>query len=580
MYVTKSSSKNSTSLYIAKSVYKNGKTTSHRVEKLGTLEQIQERIGPGRDPLEWAKERAAELTRLEKEGNQEVTITLSSNERIAKDEQNLYNVGYLFLSKIFYELKLDILCNDIRKARKIEFDLSAILHDLICARVIYPSSKLNTFEECKKFLEKKKYDLHQVYRALDVLAKEQAQIQKYLYKNSLHVINRNAQVLYYDCTNFFFEIEEAEGLKQYGKSKENRPNPIVEMGLFLDGNGIPLGFSIHPGNTNEQVTLRPLEKQIIKDYELADVIVCTDGGLSSKRNKLFNSISSRSYITVQSVKKLKEHLKKWALDSKGWKISGSNQTFDISEVELENNETIYYKERWINENDIEERLIITYSPQYKCYQENVRNSQIERAEKKIVNKTPLKAKNQNDPARLIKQTPLTSDGEIAKHTVLELDTERIKKEEQFDGYYGIVTNLEDDVTDVIKVNQRRWEIEETFRIMKSEMKARPVYLKRDERIEAHFLTCFIAVLFYRILEQKLGDKYTVSKTIKTLKDMNLCKLGHTGYIPTFTRTDLTDDLQSHFGFQLDSKIIDANQLKRIKKISKNRKRTDISRKRS
>lgn len=570
MYVTKSSSKNSTSLYIAKSIYINGNNTSQRVEKLGTIEQIQEKIGPDKDPYEWAKERAKELTRIEKEEKVEVTVTLSNSELIEKGKQNLFNGGYLFLSKIFYELKLDIMCKEITKKYQFDFDLSAVLHDLICARVIYPSSKLSTFEQTNKFLEKKKYDLHHVYRALDVLAKEQATIQQHLYKSSTKVVDRNTQVLYYDCTNFFFEIEEAEGLKQHGKSKENRPLPIVEMGLFLDGNGLPLGFSIHPGNTNEQTTLKPLEQQIIRDYELSKLVVCTDGGLSSKSNKQFNSIMDRSYITVQSLKKIKKHLKEWSMDTKGWKLPGSDNEVDISEIQLIDNPHTYYKERWINENGIEERLIVSFSPKYKLYQQNIRNMQIERASNQIKNGTRRKGKNQNDPARFIKNIQTTKNGEIAEDSIMELDTERIAEEEKYDGFYGVVTNLEDDVRDIIKVNQQRWEIEETFKIMKSEMKARPVYVKRDDRIEAHFLTCFIAVLFYRILEKKLGDKYTVSETIQELRDMNLGKLGHAGYIPVFTRTDLTDDLHEIFGFRLDTKIIDPKKLKEIKKISKKR----------
>lgn len=570
MYVTKSTSKNSISLYIAKSVYKNGRTTSHRVEKLGTIEQIQDKIGPDKDPYEWAKERAVELTRLEKEENLDITITLSNSDLIEKGKQNLFNGGYLFLSKIFYELKLDVMCKEISSRYKFDFDLSAILHDLICARVIYPSSKLSTFEQANKFLEKKHYELQHVYRALDILAKEQATIQQHLYKSSTKVIERNTQVLYYDCTNFFFEIEEAEGLKQYGKSKENRPLPIVEMGLFLDGNGLPLGFSIHPGNTNEQTTLKPLEQQIIRDYELSKLVICTDGGLSSKTNKQFNSIMDRSYITVQSLKKLKQHIKAWATDTKGWKRSGSEQEIDISEIELIDNPHTYYKERWINENGVEERLIVSFSPKYKLYQQTIRNTQVERANKMIRNGANRKGKNQNDPARFIKTIQTTKNGELAEDTQLELNLERIKQEELYDGFYGVVTNLEDDVRDIINVNKRRWEIEETFRIMKSEMKARPVYLKKDERIESHFLTCFIAVLFYRILEQKLNDKYTVSETITTLRDMNLGKLGHAGYVPVFTRTDLTDDLHETFGFRLDTKIINPKKLKEIKKISKKR----------
>ncbi|NLB20955.1 MAG: transposase, partial [Clostridium sp.] len=268
----------------------------------------------GQDPYKWARARAKKLTQIEKDENRDISISLSPKKRISKDTQRLFNVGYLPLQKIYHELSLDDLANNLADKAKIEYDLNAILSTLIYSRIIYPSSKLSTFQLSKNFLERQNYELHHLYRALDVLCKNNQEIQKHLYNESLKVVDRNSSILYYDCTNYFFEIEHADGLKQYGKSKENRPSPIVQMGLFLDGSGIPLAYNISSGNTNEQITLRPLEKQIIKDFGLSKIVVCTDAGLSSVANRKFNSIGSRSYITVQSLKKAKDFIKEWALD--------------------------------------------------------------------------------------------------------------------------------------------------------------------------------------------------------------------------------------------------------------------------
>lgn len=575
MRVKSSISKNAESLYVIKSIRVNGKSTSVIVEKLGTLDEVRKKAG-GMDPYLWAKQRAAFLTEEENKDKRDIQISLSNHKLIEPNVQSTFNVGYLFLQKIFHELKLDQLCDSIASNSKIDYDLSSILAALLFSRILYPSSKLSSFESSKKFLEPQSYDLHQIYRALDVLAENNHLFQQHLYQHSEKVVERNSSILYYDCTNFFFEIEAAEGDKQYGKGKEHRPNPIIQMGLFLDGNGIPLAFDMTPGNTNEQKTLQPLQQRVIRDFELSKLIVCTDAGLCSYSNRKFNNIQNRAYVTIQPLKKLKDYLKEWALDPTGWHLPHLTKEINLHEIEYENNEAVYYKERWISENGLEERIIVTYSPKYKRYCEKIRSGQIERALKQIESgKKPGKAKNQNDPSRFIQANHVTRHGEVADECRLALAEDVIAYEQSYDGFYGVVTNLEDDITEIIKINHRRWEIEESFRIMKSEFKARPVYVRNDQRIHAHFLTCFMALTLFRILEKRLEERCTAETLIKTLRKMDVHHIPGAGYIPLFKRDDLTDRLQSLYNYQLSTEIIDTNMMKKNKRISKSRKVTTL-----
>jgi len=559
-----SKSKNSTSLYVIKSTYKNGVHSSKIVEKLGTETELRKKLN-GADPYEWANKYIAELNRKEKENNREVMVKYSPSKLIRKDEQRSFNGGYLFLQQLYHRLGLHKISAEISRKYKFTFDLNSILSILIYARIIYPSSKLATFQLSAKFIEQPNFQLQHIYRALEVITKEADYIQSSLYKNSLKISKRNTGVLYYDCTNYFFEIEQEEGLKQYGPSKEHKPNPIVQMGLFMDGDGIPLAFSINKGNINEQLTLKPLEEKILSDFDLSRFIVCTDAGLASESNRKFNNKGERAFITTQSIKKLKAHLKKWALDPKGWSLDGSRKTYDITELnEINDEDKIFHKERWINEGGLEQRIVVTYSIKYRNYQRTIRNSQIERAYKAIdFHPERLKKFNANDFKRFIEKSHCTADGEIAEHEIYSIDTKLISKEETFDGFYAVCTNLEDDASSIIKVNKRRWEIEECFRIMKSEFKARPVYLSRDDRIEAHFMTCFISLIIYRLLEKKLNGKYTCQEITDGLREMDFLEVKGDGYIPTYTRTDFTDDLHEAFGFRTDYQIVSSAQMKKI-----------------
>lgn len=567
MKLTISKSKNSTSFYVNKSMYINGKHTSKIVEKLGTEAELREKLN-GRDPYEWAKEHVAELTRLEKEGIEpNVMKAYSPSKVIPKDTQRSFNGGYLFLQQIYHELGLHKICKQIAAKHKFTYDLDSILSRLIFGRIIFPASKLATSQLATRFIQPPKFELAHIYRALEVIAQESDLIQSSLYQNSLKISKRNTGVLFYDCTNYFFEIEQEEGLKQYGHSKENRPNPIVQMGLFMDSDGIPLAFTITKGNTNEQVTLKPLEEKILSDFKLSKFVVCTDAGLASNSNRKFNSEGKRSFITTQSIKTLKSYLREWALDPKGWKFGEGPEEYDLTKIEEEKcKDMIFYKERWINENKLEQKLIVTYSVKYKTYQRTIRNSQIDRAKKAIQSgASTLKKRNPNDSKRFITETHCTSDGEIAEKNSYCINNDLVLKEESFDGFYAVCTNLEEEAYEITKINHRRWEIEECFRIMKSEFKARPVYLQRDDRIEAHFTTCFVALILYRLLEQKLDGKFTCSEIISGLRDMNFYEIPGDGYIPTYTRTDFTDALHEAFGFRTDYEIVTTKQMKKILK---------------
>jgi len=574
MRIKKTISKNFEFYYIIKDVNRNGKRTTKIVEKLGKIDDIKKRAN-NQDPMIWLTNYVNDLTLKEKEGTREIIKSYSPTKTINKDTQNSFNGGYLFLQKIYYDLKINNICKDITDRHQFKYDLNSILSNLLYSRIIYPSSKLKTLELSKKYLEQPNFQYNDILRALEVIAKEFDFIQSELYKNSSKYLERNNKVLYYDCTNFFFEIEEEDEFRKYGKSKENRPNPIVQMGLFMDGDGIPIALDITPGNTNEQITLKPLEEKIIKDFNTSKFVVCTDAGLASTANRKFNNTNDRRFITTQSIKQLKGFLKEWALDlTSGWKLYNSDKTYNISKLR-EDDELIkryydktFYKERWINENGLEQRLIVTYSPKYQEYQKKIRNNQVNRALKLIEsNPSKLGKAKQNDPKRFITTISTTTNGEVAEENHYELNQEIINNEAQYDGLYAVCTNLEDSAEDIIKINHNRWEIQESFRIMKSEFKSRPVFLSREDRIKAHFMTCFLALVIFRYLEKKLDNKYSIEEIIETLRDMNFHK-DEDDYIPTFNRTDITDLLHEKFNFRTDYEILPDKNIKKIFTLTK------------
>ena len=575
MYIAITGSKNNKDIYIYQSFRKeDGRPSSRIYKKLGKYNALLEDFNGDKDKLmAWAKNEAAKETELYNQHNGKVIVEFSQASCIPLNENRAFHAGYLFLQELCTELRLDNICRVIKGRHKFKFDLHAILTYLVYARILSPASKLSSYSFCKTLLEPPKYSLQDVYRALSVIAEESDFIQSELYKNSNFVHPRNQRVLYYDCTNYYFEIEEEDGAKHYGKSKEHRPNPIVTMGLFMDADGIPLAFDIFPGNQNEQTTLRPLKKKILQEFNCSEFIFCSDAGLGSVNNRHFNSIGNRAYIITHSLKKMKKEDREIAMDPKQFRKIGSADFVDITTLDETDEDvfnSIYYKEIPVVTGDMDETLIVTYSPKYKAYQEKVRARQIERAEKILQSPgAKRKGKNQNDPMRFVKKTSVTEDGEIAEKKVYELDEDQIAKEKLYDGFYAVITNLEGDVNEIIKINKQRWEIEENFRIMKTEFEARPVYVRREDRIKAHFMTCYISLLLYRLLEQKLTKNYTAEQLIPTLRSMKLTLLNTAnGYIPSYTRTEVTDALHKVFGFRTDYEFIKKSTMRSIIKQTK------------
>ena len=552
-----------TYLYAIKSFRKeDGRCTTKVVEKFGTVEELREKLG-GEDPIEWARARVAEMTAAEKEENQKVVVEYDPQTYIQKGEQRSYNGGYLFLQKIYYELGLDYICKKIAKKHKLlKYDLNSILSMLIYTRILYPGSKRSSLEDAGKFFEQPECTLEQVYRALSLLAEEFNEIQADVYKRSQKLSKRNTGVVYYDLTNYFFEWEEEGGLVQFGHCKEGRPLPVVQMGLFMDHDGFPLAM-----------------------FGLSKLVVCTDGGLSSYENRKNDSVGDRSFVTVQSLKKLKGYLQEWALDSKGWRKAGSDKEYDLSTLDSkEHCETLFYKERWdptkmSTGETLEQRIIVTFSFKYKTYLSYVRERQVSRAVALLQKGQGVtsKRKSPNDAKRFIKAEHCTADGELAQIESYSLNQEMIDQESRFDGFYALCTDLKDPAPDIIRLNGGRWIIENGFRIMKTDFDARPVYVRRDDRIKAHFLTCFLALLIYKYLEKKVnrgGRHFTTEEIVGTLRSMDFLSIVGEGYVPAYTRTDLTNHLHGSAGFRTDTQIVTRQKMRSIIAQTKKREKDD------
>ncbi len=572
MKITTSKSKNAESFYISKSyINDKGTSTSVIVRKLGVLSDLLVEHGPTRDDvMAWAKEEARIETRKYKDeqNSKAIQITFHSDRQLDYDKEKFFRGGYLFLQSIYYKLQLNKTCRKLRDKYKFKYDINAILSDLIYARILEPSSKRSTFEVAAQFLEKPTYQLHDLYRALDVLGNECDFIQSEVYKNSHFLGKRNDKILFYDCTNYYFEIEQEDSSKKYGKSKEHRPNPIVQMGMFMDGDGMPLAFSLFPGNANEQTSVKPLEKKILEQFGCQKFVYCSDAGLGSESIRNFNHMGERAYIVTQSIKKLKAEDKTWALNLSGFKRVCDDQPVDITTLP-EDDQGLYYKDAPYTTKKLHQRLIVTYSPKYANYQKTIREGQVERAQKMIDSGNTKKTrKNPHDPARFIGTKAATQEGEVAQiHKYL--DDEKIANEAQFDGLYAVCTDLlDDDVSDILKVSEGRWQIEECFRIMKTDFRARPIYLQDENRIKAHFLICFLSLLSYRILEKSLNYNYTCDTILKTLKGMNFASIEEQGYMPLYKREGITDALHDVSGFRTDFQFITKSQMKTIQKKSK------------
>lgn len=547
-----------------------GKRTTKIFEKLGNQEQVEERFGKT-DTISKIRQYIDELNNEDKE--ELLKREFNPNKRISINNKRKFNVGYLFLEKLYNQLNIKSICDSISEKYKFQFDLNEILSYLVYARIIYPSSKLETFKQCQNFIDQPKFKLHDEYRALSYIAENMDFIQEQLFNNSKNVIKRNSNVIYYDCTNYFFEIENEDDFKKYGISKQHQPSPLVGMGLFMDGDGLPLSCNVYPGNQNEQKTLIPEETKIVNNFKLdsTKIILCTDAGLSSDDIKNFNIKDNRGFVITQSLKRLKDEYKKQIFDNSNWRISNDlKKVYNLDTIR--NNDvlrekyydTLFYKIIPTETKSVKQDLIVTFCFKYFDYNRNIRNSQIERAKKSIeTNQVTKKGKNQNDYRRFIDSTNSTNDGVVAENITYSINENLINEESKYDGYYALTTNLVGDVNKIFKIVKGRWEIEESFRIMKSDFLARPVNLSREDRIKAHFMTCFISLFIYRLLEKKLNYKYTTSQILNTLRNMEMIEQKGLGFEPIYERTFITDDLHELFKFNTDYEIISYKKMKKI-----------------
>ena len=573
MYLQVIKTKKSPILNIAKSFRKaGGGTSSTIVERLGHLEEIREREGCA-DPMAWARQRVAELNRQEKEQKRAVTLTLSPTALIPLDKARVKCAGDLILRKYYHRLGIDAICAGMAERGRFQFDIDAIMQKLVYSRILHRGSKLATYNGLCSYLDKSPFELEDVYRSLAVMSRESDYIQSALYSNSTRTVERDTSVIYYDCTNYFFEIEEADEFRKHGCSKEHRPNPIVQLGLFMDRDGLPLSFCINPGNTAETTTI----------------------GLASADNRKANSTGGRAYITVASIKKMRTAMQEWALGEGGWSIIARKgdeegllrRTFKLEEMRKEEwLDRVFYKERWDNGAGIDERYIVTYSYKFDRYSKKIRARQLERAEKAIERGNAKRGKSPSDPNRFIKVDYATQDGEVAEIKSMGIDAERVEYEEKYDGFYCLITSLEEKdfhARHVLRHNAYRFQVEALFRVTKTDLRSRPVYLQVEDRIKGHFITCIIALMILRMVQIDLdklnnvgkdeADKgkgkpeghYSITEIRNTLEEMRLVENKDGSFIPAYDRTRITDDINELLGHRTDTQVVPKARIRKILK---------------
>ncbi len=546
------------------------KRSTRTHSSLGNLSSLMQKYSvSSREEVEAILKQEIEALKVQSEDL--ISLQLSPDSLIPKDSHQDFNAGWLYPSKVLSMLGLKEISNTISERSRFQFSLEDIIRSLVCARIIDPVSKRSSIDVMKHMYGCPVPQIHDVYHSLGILAKYRYEIESAIYQQSRKICQRLNSVLYYDCTNFYFETEDEDDFRKYGKSKENRPNPIVQYGLFMDSSGIPIADICFPGNKNESFSMSALEQILEKDFQCSRFIVCADAALNGFDNKLYNDRKDNgAYIVTQPVKKLKKAEQEWVTDPSGWKTLGSHALYDIGDLgptvmingsEVRTDSVVFYKDKWTEtkkksrqtgkQEVLREHLIASFSTKYQKYQYKIREAKIKRAEKLL--KAPGKisrTNNQRDPRYYIKQTACGNDGRPAG-TGYVLDEEKICEDRKLDGFYAVVTDLEDEeISTVIEVNRQRWEIEECFRIMKSELKARPVYVRREDAIQGHLLICFLALVVYRIIEQYLDHEYTVEEVMKTLQNQRIALIKEPVYHPAFSRTELTDRLADIFGYQL------------------------------
>lgn len=549
---------------------KDGRISTKTVRKLGSEARIKELYGV-EDAMEWAKAELAKMRQEDAQGKAGVLVELSPDKLIDSSER-IFNGGDLFIEQVCSRLGLRQICAGIKSRHNFRFDLWEYLMRMVNSRILHPGSKLSDFIKGSRFIEDRHLKLENFYRSLDVIAAEVNELQGAVYRHTLESIGRHTGVIYYDCTNVFFETESDDDFRKYGHSKENRPNPLVQIGMFMDMDGLPLAMCVNPGNTSEQKTLEPLEEVLAEKFGLSKFVVCTDGGLGSKSNRRYNVTEDRNFITAQSLKKLSGHYQQWAMSPQGWSLrprlkddvdTRCRQTYDLGEIDMdEYADDVFYKECLTDETAYNEHLIVTYSRKYDIYQKQLRSQQIQRAITKINRGEIKRPKSPNDCRRFMKDAYFDSKGNpLEVITAAVLDEDQIALESRFDGFNAIATSLDDDPCTIIKVNSWRWEIEECFRVEKSDLDMRPVYVRNPQRITAHFFICFLALLILKIMQKQHQGIFPIGQIRKALSDMNLVKLEAFGYIPAFNRSRLTDAIQDAAKIHIDKQINTMSQIR-------------------
>lgn len=600
--------------YYIQQGFRNGKkTTTKNIKRLGKHSEL---LLITDNPLEYAKNEVKKMNEEYRSGRSEFIVTMDFNERIPSTDSpcsnsTSLNIGYLYLKDIYAKLNLSDFFKSVSSDRKITYDCNKICQFLTYARILDPASKYGTYDKLDTYYEKPQVEYQHMIRFLDILDRNSDQYLKHLFDNSENIVKRDTSVMYYDCTNYFFETEKPDeeivdevtgeiilGLRQFGISKENKTSPIVEMGLIMDSRGIPISMCIHPGNTNEQLTAVPLEKEVIKMTGNKKFIYCADAGLGSYNIRKFNDMGGRAYIVTQSVKKLGQEIKDIVFNDSNYRLLSNDDAITLKEMRTfdkkdANNLNLYndfaykvipantpmdtglYEEKVYKngrtkkvktKGTLHQYIIVTFSRKMMEYQRTIRERQLERAKKLLRLKDPEKIKKgPNDIRRFLKNT----SSDTANYV---LDMDKIYEEEKYDGFYAVATNLDDSAKDILAVAQNRYKIEDCFRIMKTNFDARPVFLRKPERIRAHFLICYTALLIYRLMECKLDDNLThvtTSNLIKTLRNMNVVNMDDMYYKSIYSGSQTLDALERCFELQLNRKYYRPSDLNKIvKKYSK------------
>lgn len=600
--------------YYIQQGFRNGKkTTTKNIKRLGKHSEL---LLITDNPLEYAKNEVKKMNEEYRSGRFEFIVTMDFNERIPSTDSpcsnsTSLNIGYLYLKDIYAKLNLSDFFKSVSSDRKITYDCNKICQFLTYARILDPASKYGTYDKLDTYYEKPQVEYQHMIRFLDILDRNSDQYLKHLFDNSENIVKRDTSIMYYDCTNYFFETEKPDeeivdevtgeiifGLRQFGISKENKTSPIVEMGLIMDSRGIPISMCIHPGNTNEQLTAVPLEKEVIKMTGNKKFIYCADAGLGSYNIRKFNDMGGRAYIVTQSVKKLGQEIKDIVFNDSNYRLLSNDDAITLKEMRTfnkkdANNLSLYndftykvipantamdtglYEEKVYKngrtkkvkaKGTLHQYIIVTFSRKMMEYQRTIRERQLERAKKLLRLKDPEKIKKgPNDIRRFLKNT----SSDTANYV---LDMDKIHEEEKYDGFYAVATNLDDSAKDILAVAQNRYKIEDCFRIMKTNFDARPVFLKKPERIRAHFLICYTALLIYRLMECKLDDNLThvtTSNLIKTLRNMNVVNMDDMYYKSIYSGSQALDALERCFELQLNRKYYRPSDLNKIvKKYSK------------